>query len=100
MTWNLYIDDLRTPPADREWIVCRSTDEALEKIRSLGFPELISFDHDLGGEDTSMVFLRRMVNDLWDGCTPPPVYQVHSANPVGSRNICSFMDSWRRSLTL
>jgi hypothetical protein len=100
MTWNLYLDDLRIPPADRDWIICRSTDEALSTIAEQGLPAFISFDHDLGGDDTSMVFLRRLVNELWDGGTPPPSYQVHSANPVGVQNIVSFMESWKRSMTL
>lgn len=99
MTWNMFIDDVRNPP-DGEWIVCRSTDEALEKVRSLGFPDLISFDHDLGGEDTTMVFLRRLVNEEWDGISPPPDYTIHSANPVGVENIRAFMESWKRSASL
>lgn len=100
MTWNLYIDDLRTPPDDRQWVICRSTHEALAAVLDRGLPSFVSFDHDLGDQDTSMVFLRRLVSELWDGITPPPAYQVHSANPVGSRNICSFMESWRRSIDL
>lgn len=60
-------------------------------------PSFISFDHDLGGDDTTMVFLRRLTNEIWDGTSPPPDYYIHSANPVGSINIHSFMDSWRRS---
>jgi hypothetical protein len=45
-----------------------------------------------------MVFLRRLVNEVWDGKAAIPDYQIHSANPVGSLNIRSFMDSWKRSL--
>ena len=98
MTWNLYIDDLRTPPADRDWLVCRSSQEALNRIVDIGMPSFVSFDHDLGEDDTTMVFLRRLVNEVWDGKTAIPDYQIHSANPVGSLNIHSFMDSWRRSM--
>ena len=98
MTWNLYIDDIRNPPADRDWLVCRSSQEALDRIVDLGMPHFISFDHDLGEDDTTMVFLRRFVNEVWDGVTSPPDYIIHSANPVGVQNIRSFMDSWKRSL--
>lgn len=98
MSWNLYIDDLRTPPADRDWLVCRSSQEALNRIMDIGMPSFVSFDHDLGEDDTTMVFLRRLVNEVWDGKTAIPDYQIHSANPVGSLNIHSFMDSWRRSM--
>ena len=100
MTWNLYIDDIRFPPADREWIVCRSSQEALDRVAEMGMPQFISFDHDLGEEDTTMVFLCRMVNEVWDGVSVPPDYQIHSANPVGAENIRSFMDSWRKSMGL
>lgn len=100
MTWNLYIDDLRFPPADRDWLVCRSTQEALERVAAMGMPQFISFDHDLGESDTTMVFLRRLVNEVWDGTTSPPDYVIHSANPVGSQNIRSFMESWRKSMSL
>ena len=98
MTYNLYLDDLRNPPADRDWLVCRSSQEALNRIMDIGMPSFVSFDHDLGEDDTTMVFLRRLVNEVWDGKTAIPDYQIHSANPVGSLNIHSFMDSWRRSM--
>ena len=97
--WHLYLDDLRDPPPDREWVVCRSTHQALEVVASRGMPAHMSLDHDLGGNDTSMIFLRRLANDVWDDTSPPPDYQVHSANPVGAQNIVSFMESWRKSLT-
>jgi hypothetical protein len=47
-----------------------------------------------------MVFLRRLVSEVWDGTSLPPRYRVHSANPVGAQNIASFMESWLRSLSL
>jgi hypothetical protein len=47
-----------------------------------------------------MLFLRRLVNELWDGKETPPQYRVHSANPVGSENIKSFMESWKKSIKL
>lgn len=100
MTWSLFIDDLREPPGDQQWVVCRSTEEALTAVSELGLPGFISFDHDLGGDDTAMAFLSRLVNELWDGSAPPPDYRVHSANPVGAQNIRSFMESWKRSVDL
>jgi hypothetical protein len=47
-----------------------------------------------------MVFLRRLVNEVWDGEQPIPDYIVHSANPVGAQNIIAFMESWKRSRSL
>lgn len=78
-------------------MVVRSSDEALLYIQNNGMPAFISFDHDLGGDDTTMVFLRKLVDSDY-GNDFPPAYEVHSANPVGKKNIISFMDSWKKSL--
>lgn len=95
--YKLFIDDVRDPPSNG-WIVVRSSAEALAYIEKNGWPGFISFDHDLGGEDTTMVFLKHLVNHVWNGNDLPPDYTVHSANPIGSKNIVSFMESWKRSL--
>lgn len=63
MGWILFIDDTRNPSSifkslfdeDTEITVCRSSKEAIEKVKELGIPRFISFDHDLGDTDTSMV---------------------------------------------
>lgn len=88
----MYIDDVRCPPDD-DWILVRSSDEAVAWVTQNGMPDFISFDHDLGGEDTTMVFLKKIV-EL--GLKPPNNYHVHSANPIGKQNIVSFVDSWKR----
>lgn len=81
----LYIDDLRDPPSE-EWRVARTSAEALgilEAHKVLNNDPLlieeISFDHDLGGDDTT----RRVIdwieeNDYW----PRKIF-AHTANPVG-----------------
>lgn len=98
--WNLYLDDERKCPYEsEEWVVARSSAEALELVAQRGFPALMSLDHDLGGEDTSMRFLRALI-ETWNEETPIPEYQVHSANPVGARNIVSLMESWKKSSSL
>jgi hypothetical protein len=53
MKQKIYLDDVRTP-VNPDWIVVRSYDEFVEKVRELGFEniEVISLDHDLG--DTAM----------------------------------------------
>lgn len=91
----LYIDDVRCPPDDG-FVVLRTSEEALQYVREHGWPNFMSLDHDLGGDDTVMVFLRRLVDEIWDQKTLPPHYYVHSANPVGKQNIISFMNSWHR----
>jgi hypothetical protein len=94
----LFLDDLRAPPGP-EYVVARSTDEALTLAQER-WPSFMSLDHDLGGEDTTMVFLRRLVNEVWDGSLPVPEYTVHSANPVGRLNIIAFLESWKRSVPM
>jgi hypothetical protein len=99
MTYKMFIDDLRTPPPG-DWVVVRSSSEAIAYIQMNGMPAFISFDHDLGGDDTTMIFLKDLVDLVWNGEDSPPAYEVHSANPVGSKNIVSFMESWKRSMGL
>lgn len=107
----LFLDDERTiEMVDRSrWpnthiLIARSSDEAKKLIYNpeIGVPLFCSFDHDLGGEDTTMVFLRWFVREYCDlfPKTKPFEYAVHSANPVGAKNIVSFMESWRKSLEL
>jgi hypothetical protein len=45
----IYLDDVRTP-VDPQWIVVRSYDEFVSKVKELGLEaiEIISLDHDLG----------------------------------------------------
>lgn len=74
-------------------------EEALALVQDRGLPVFMSLDHDLGGEDTVMVFLKALA-DRWDGATPPPEFKVHSANPVGRENIISFMRSWHKAASL
>ena len=93
----LFLDDLRTPP-NEEYIIVRSSDEAKEFVLSNGCPEFISFDHDLGGEDTAMIFVKWLVEqDLDNNGSVIPIdfqFNVHSANPCGAENIRSYLTSY------
>ena len=116
MTWQLFIDDLRNPAdvysaavpelAPQTWTVARSSEEAVKLVQKLGMPTRMSLDHDLGicsngkgGTTTDIVptFLRWLANEFWDGSAMVPSYIIHSANPVGAKNMDSFMLSWYRS---
>lgn len=88
------------PGGTREFEICRTILEAQNIVRERGMPEFISFDHDLGGDDTAIVFLKWLAYEYWDGKSPIPDYRIHSANPIGQKNIESFMRSWRKSLDL
>jgi hypothetical protein len=97
MSWKLFLDDLRYPTVGSDWIIARSTDEAKKLVELWGPPAFISFDHDLGGDDTSMVFLRWLSNEYYDAEID---YCIHSANPIGSANLVSVMESWKKSKSL
>lgn len=96
MSYKLFIDDERFPAENSgEWVIVRSSQQAISEVYQNGMPDFISFDHDLGGDDTSMKFLRWLLDELLDGMIAFPVdfcYYVHSQNPVGAENIRSFME--------
>lgn len=96
MASKLFLDDLRIAPAD--FFVARSSNEAKQFVLEYGCPNYISFDHDLGGDDTAMVFVKWLVELDMDnnGQIIPPdfTFSVHSANPVGALNIRSYLESY------
>lgn len=94
----LFIDDERMPPTDSyEWEIARSSNEAINFITCFGCPEFISFDHDLGDDDTSMIIIHWLIeNDLnMPGFIPPNFsFFVHSQNPIGKKNIIGLLKSY------
>jgi len=80
----VWIDDIRVPPGD-EWIWLKSSEEALnwmKKRRASGesLGDVMSFDHDLGGDDTT----RPLVMWMCENGVFPASALVHSSNSVGS----------------
>lgn len=108
MSYNIFIDDERNPKMvfdleaedncgcnyGQTFVVCRSTNEAMKVVSARGMPTFMALDHDLGGNDTAMNFLKWLANEYWDGSSPIPDYSVHSSNPAGRANIISFMETW------
>lgn len=94
----LFIDDERMPPGNlSDWHIVRSSQEAIEYARQHGVPSFISFDHDLGGEDTAMIFARWLIEQDLDTPGTLPVdfaFTVHSQNPVGAHNIRSLLEGY------
>lgn len=77
----LWIDDVRVSPDgyDQAWSSMEAIDMLSIQIRA-GTPyDHISFDHDLGGDDTT----RKVVMWMIENDHPPINWTVHSANPVG-----------------
>lgn len=119
----LYLDDVRTPNDD-SWIVVRNYEEFVYQINLHGLEsfEEISLDHDLG--ETAMVEYYTNVknnNSLsyenieektgYDCCkfivnlsmtkniSIPQIY-IHSANPIGSLNMVSYINNYLESSNL
>lgn len=95
MNYKMFIDDERFPIAD-DWAIVRSSDSAIRMIKQNGMPSEISFDHDLGGDDTSIVIVDFIINGLLDKDFEIPIgfkYSIHSQNPIGSINIKTKMDN-------
>jgi hypothetical protein len=63
-------------------------------ILEFGIPNEIAFDHDLGGDDTSIVFINWLINEMLDEDLKLPEgfkFSIHSMNPIGVENIKSLM---------
>lgn len=95
--WRLFIDDERNP-IEQNWIIARSSEEAIEYVKLVGtFPKEIAFDHDLGGDDTSMKFINWMTEMLIEDNKykfhSDFNYTIHSQNPVGKMNIEGLMEN-------
>lgn len=107
--WKLYLDDERNIPnhycTKSIWYICRSSDDAKQMVLKHGIPKFISFDHDLGGNDTSMVFLKWLANEYYTdekynknlNSLNIPQYVIHSQNPVGAKNIESYIECWKKA---
>jgi hypothetical protein len=120
MAWNLFIDDERNlidvtwaPAAiqekyrQEEWIICRSYGDAIIEVLNRGFPEFISFDHDLGHDKyTGHELAKQLVeNDLISGDKDSRQaykfsdsfgFYVHSQNPIGKANIEGLLNNYLR----
>lgn len=107
MTYPLFIDDERFPPEDgQRWIIARNLSEVASTIATLGPPNFISFDHDLGEtEPTGYEIAKRLVaGDLGEldgteferGLPENFSFYVHSQNPVGRENIRSLLNNYLR----
>lgn len=94
----MYIDDIRIPEFEYDFIA-RTSAEAIEYIERNGCPDFISFDHDLGEDDTAMKVVKYIVEKDLDNHLFIPqnfAYNVHSANPIGKANIEGYLNCYLR----
>jgi hypothetical protein len=102
--WKLWIDDeaydKKQPQrnAPNSYLVATSVNEAIKITNEQNSPPFfLNLDHDLGEGPKVMEYLKWLYDKYPDYC---PNYTVHSENCVGSLNIISYIDSWRKSLDL
>lgn len=96
------------------WAIVRSCDAAIEWVLENGFPDVISFDHDLGYEEwntditgivvvtsakeekSGLDFAKWLIEYDLDTNTMPPNFKftVHSMNPIGKQNIQQLLDKY------
>ena len=102
MTYKLFLDDERWPKTT-DWLLVRSSHQAINAVQLYGMPNEIAFDHDLGGPDTAMHFIWWIVDNHYDNKLEIPVdfkYTVHSQNPIGAANIKHLMDGFLTDIGL
>lgn len=126
----LFLDDIRNPKAVTwvnlplvPWEIVRSYDQFVSKIESCGMPKFISFDHDLGPNQYHPSMYSdnpQDYNQLYDSFKEKtgyhcaqwavdyclknqvtfPDYVCHSMNPIGKKNIESYIENFKRSYEL
>lgn len=93
MRWKLFIDDERLPLTP-DWMIAKSSYEAQRFVEMWGVPFDMALDHDLSGQDTSVVFIHWLMQYMEDNDITLPddfTYSIHSQNPVGRDNINGYM---------
>lgn len=87
----VWVDDLREPPRGF-WVIARDYTTAILLLRT-ELVEVISLDHDLGVDEHGLLMLtgydvaKFIEGEVYAGNLIAPEIQVHSANPVGRKNI-------------
>lgn len=121
----LFLDDIRNPSdvtwidigRDVPWNIVRSYNEAVNWVLENGFPDVITFDHDLGYEEwetdgitgivvvtcateekSGLDFAKFLIEHDLDNSSMPVdfTFTVHSMNPTGTRNIQLLLDNYIR----
>lgn len=93
----IYLDDIRNPKTSG-WTIIRTASEAIKALQKYRDKITeISFDHDLGDDKdgTGYDVAKWIEGECFFGMKCPK-WNVHSANPVGERNITKAMEAAKR----
>jgi hypothetical protein len=120
----LFLDDIRNPEdvtwvslPKAEWIVVRNYKDFRNAITTKGIPSFVAYDHDLCNqhyqpvkalnqrnidynkyvEKTGYECCKYLVNECMKRVIKHPDFAVHSMNPVGAKNIISYVESYNKS---
>ena len=94
----IYLDDTRSLPSLFD-IVVKSYDEFVDLVRMRGSgisDSFISFDHDLGEGKNGYDCAKFLVEWCIEHGYEVPQYDIHSANPVGRKNIESIFETYKK----
>lgn len=95
----IFLDDdpIRDSWVDHTWTICRTAQEVM-LLLAQNRCELLSLDHDLGekftGYDLCSWIEAEAAYGSWD--LVPAAFEIHSANPVGRKNMQAAIDSIER----
>jgi hypothetical protein len=99
----VYLDDIRVPKdsgydSNHDWLIVRTYEEAKSIVLNHK-PQSWSFDHDLGPGETVYDFIKFIIeldieNPTEGFITSTFSYNIHSANPVGSKNIEKLLENY------
>lgn len=90
----LFLDDMRPIPFG--YVGVRTFVDFKNYILLHGLPSFISFDHDLGLEESGFDCAKWLVDFCLDNEKQLPDFIVHSQNPVGKVNIECLLNNFKR----
>ena len=122
--YNLFLDDIRIPtnvtwvdiPKDQHYSLVRNYQEFVDLITLRGLPKFVCYDHDLSDchygdglndrgidydsytEKTGYDCAKWLVDYCMKNGVKHPPYVVHSMNPVGKKNIISYVESYNKTV--
>ncbi len=109
MSYKLFLDDIRNVDLvfpqlrNSDFVIVRSYKEFVEQIHEKGLPEFISFDNDLGEDESHNVLPDGYACAKWlvyeSGINLSNLkFQVHSANPVAKKQIEGLLNNYIKHL--
>lgn len=105
MSYKIFLDDIRIPTdiypktKNEDWMIIRNLPDFKHAIQTLGIPDYISFDNDLGGNmEEGKDAAKWMVYEKWLDISEMD-FLVHSANSSGVREYVEcLLNNWKKEL--